>query len=223
MSGHIDYHTLSQNNCKSIQICYVPVIKITKNNLNELDGYCSIVEDYSKTNVINVTWPKLEGRPLYENTGNQSLPTEGIFEFNYKDNYCFATNHCVPDGKYTTGFITKSNDTNNTYICTAEANYHPCGGQIIYPYQEEQIPFIILLSKTGDNIKPSDFVAFHCDGTFGIQILPHVWHQPAFPMKNNSKFHNKQCSVHACVIVNTINEFNTLLQIDITDIHTDIM
>ena len=54
---------------------------------------------------------------------------------------------------------------------------------------------------------------YTCDGSFGLQILPNVWHQPAYPLNNNSTFKNKQCSVHGCVSVDTVDEFNTLLKV----------
>ena len=206
MSGHAEYNYSPSNIPKDIKIINVPVITANKETL---EGYCDIVNDFNNTKVINVPWIKLSGRPIDDNTGDQALPTEGIFEFSYDKHYCLANNHSVPNGDYITGIINENRD-----IYTREANYHPCGGQIVYPCNNNS-PFIILLSKAGDNIQPTDFVAFYCDGTFGVQILPNVWHQPIFPINNNVKYFNKQCSVHACVTVDTIKEFNTLLKFNL--------
>jgi len=208
MSGHADYELFTEKILEELDIVNVPVVSANKETLK---GYCEIVENYQDTKVINVKWPKIKGRSVDDNTGDQALHTEGIFEFNYKNNFCIAKNNSVANGEYITGVI----NNERTEIYTREANYHPCGGQIVYPYHGNR-PFIILLSKAGDDIKPKDFVAFYCDGTFGIQILPNVWHQPAFPMSNDVEFLNKQCSVHACVTVDTIKEFNILLKIDIS-------
>lgn len=213
MSGHSCYTGLVDkinDNNNSINIHNVPVVKATKETL---EGYGEIVIDFEKSNVINNTWPKTEGRPLYQNTGNQALPTSGLFKFTYDDKFYYACNESVPDGDYVTGIIKKDK---RFLIYTHEANYHPDGGQIICPI--EKTPYILLLSKAGDDITPKDFIAFYCDGTFGIQILPYVWHQPAYPLVQETSFLNKQCSVHGCVVVNTVEEFNTLLCIDVTNL-----
>lgn len=219
MSGHAQYDFFSKKLSsegkipENIKIVDVPIINATEETLK---GYCEIVKKYHNTKVINIKWPKKSGRPIDENTGDQAISAEGIFEFNYGDNFCYAINNSVINGKYITGIINKD----CTEIYTREANYHPCGGQIVYPYHLGGEPFIMLLSKAGDDITPEDFVAFYCDGTFGVQILPNVWHQPAFPMCNNVEFINKQCSVHACVSIDTINEFDTLLRINIANLNT---
>lgn len=207
MSGHADYDSFTNFIPTDINIYNVPIIIANKDTLKD---YGNIVYDFENTNVINNTWPKHSGRPLDNNTGNQALATEGNFAFYYTQNYAKAHNYSVPNGDYITGIIPQTNIEQSIYnIYIREANYHPDGGQIIFP--TNKTPFYLLLSKADDNIKPSDFVAFYCDGTFGIQILPYIWHQPAFPLINNTNFKNKQSSVHGCVTVDTLNEFNTLL------------
>ena len=199
MSGHANLDI----DIKNYNIYNVPIIIANKETLK---GYANIVYDYDNEKVINVIWPKITGRKIVENTGNEALPTEGFFHFEYKNNKLLATNYSVNNGSYEVGVI------NDNSIYVREANYHPCGGQIVFPTQN--IPFLILLSKADDNIKPEDFIAFKCDGTFGIQILPNIWHQPIIPfVKDSAIFKNKQCSVHACVMVDTIEEFNVILKI----------
>lgn len=204
MSGHADYKLFQYNIPENITIYNVPVVNATEETIK---GFGEFVYDFNKSKVINVIWPKKEGRPLDNNTGDQALPTEGLFDFYYENNFCKAVNHCVPNGSYITG------TTFNNCIYTREANYHPDGGQIVYPQKEG--PFILLLSKKGDDIKPSDFIAFKFNGTCGFQIFPNVWHQPAYPLCTKATFNNKQGSVHACVSVDTLNEFNTILCIKI--------
>jgi len=81
-------------------------------------------------------------------------------------------------------------------LYTHEANYHPDGGQIFAP--QNHAPFVELLAPPGDDVKPEDFVAFYCNGSFGIHIDPSVWHQPVFPLQERACFDNKQGRVHAC-------------------------
>lgn len=210
MSGHADYE-LFKMEIKNINIQEVPITRATEETLQ---GYGIIVQDFNTTQVITNTWPKLSGRPLDNNTGNQAHLTEGLFKFYYENEYCKANNESVPNGNYITGILPQNENIHNiiTHIYTREANYHPDGGQVIYP--KNKTPFILLLSKAGDNIKPSDFIGFYFNGDFGVQILPYVWHQPAYPLSKEAIFYNKQCSVHGCVTVDTVNEFNTLLKLN---------
>ena len=62
-------------------------------------------------------------------------------------------------------------------------------------------------------ITPEDFIAFHCDGTFGINLLPGVWHQPVFPLADHVVFDDKQGKVHACIAVDFVIEFGCYLEI----------
>ena len=217
MSGHANYTPFYNEISLLTKIHEVPIIHANKDNLK---GYCNIVENYKNTNVINVKWPKNDGwRKLDHNTGDQALHTEGLFDFYYEDNYAKAVNHSVPNGNYITGIIPINEYTISkydipTHIYTREANYHPDGGQVIYSFDNK--PFMLLLSNKNDDIRPEDFICFFCDGSFGVQILPNIWHQPAYPLSKKSTFHNKQCSVHGCVSVDTVKEFNTLLKIKLS-------
>jgi ureidoglycolate lyase len=70
-----------------------------------------------------------------------------------------------------------------------------------------------VLAKPTDDVKPEDFVAFYCDGSFGIQILPEVWHQPGAPIGPRMTIDNKQGRVHACVDFNALTEFGCYLEV----------
>ena len=77
----------------------------------------------------------------------------------------------------------------------------------------EGIPFVAVLAKPTDDVRPEDFVAFQCDGSFGIQIFPEVWHQPAAPIGQRMTIDNKQGRVHACVDFNALTEFGCYLEV----------
>ena len=72
MSGHANLDI----DIKNYNIYNVPIVIANKETLK---GYGNIVYDYEK--VINVTWPKITGRKIAENTGNEALSTEGFFLF----------------------------------------------------------------------------------------------------------------------------------------------
>lgn len=234
MSGHKSYKNFSRLFQKNVKVCNVPIIYATPKTLS---GYATTFEigDYSKTKVINKTWIKdvKNGRyrDIHCGTGNQAKPSFGMFEFYYRNNLCFANNQSVPNGNYIIGatraeevytpkYKTLNGENYSTgvmrgeYVYTFEANYHPCGGQVICPINEGD-DFIALLSKAGDSATPNDFIGFYCNGKFGIQILPYVWHQPVYPLNFEKKttFMNKQSSVHACVVMDTLEEYNTIMKI----------
>ena len=72
-------------------------------------------------------------------------------------------------------------------------------------------PFIALLGLPGDDIKPEDFKAFYFDGSAGLQIYADIWHQPLYPVTDEAVFQGKQGAVHACVVVDTVDEFGKWL------------
>ena len=56
---------------------------------------------------------------------------------------------------------------------------------------------------------------FTCDGSFGIQIRPDVWHQPVFPTAPRASFDNKQGAVHACVAIDFVVEYSCYLSVSL--------
>jgi len=97
------------------------------------------------------------------------------------------------------------------FIYTHEANYHPDGGQVFWPMTGQ--PYVVLLAPPGDDVGAADFVAFYCDGSFGVHVDPGVWHQPVFPAGDAMTFYNEQGAVHACVSVDFIAELGLYLQV----------
>lgn len=186
---------------------YIPVLPATEQNLK---GYAKIVQDYDSEDVIITRWPVAPSCYRQITDGVSGGISEGLFRFKWNGQYCTAINEAV-GGDYT---ICKKCPENGDLL-VREANYHPDGGQIVCP--TDQQPYYAVLGKTSDttcndNVKPKDFVAFKCDGTFGMQILPNIWHQPMIP-EHDMVFKNKQGAVHACVRVDTLDEFNTWLAI----------
>ena len=97
-----------------------------------------------------------------------------------------------------------------THVLVRDATYHPDGGQMFYP--QIKSPFVMLLSKAGDDVTPEDFVALYLDGTCGFQIAPRVWHQSPYPMEvGTMDFYTKQGAVFACILADTVREFGKYL------------
>tara|TARA_B100001964_G_scaffold214865_1_gene252779 strand:- start:891 stop:1517 length:627 start_codon:yes stop_codon:yes gene_type:complete len=199
MSGYVSYteNYLFDNVKKHT----VPIIKATPENFK---NYGYFVHNYFSEKVIIKQWPHTGWRKVADGTGYGGGTVEGNFSYTLDGKYMKATNDAV-GGYYIIGIL------NENSILTREANYHPDGGQIFFPFKSG--PFILLLALPGDNIKMDDFVGFYFKGSVGVQIFPGVWHQPAFPINGEATFVTKQGAVHACVVVDTVNEFNSWLEI----------
>jgi ureidoglycolate hydrolase len=78
--------------------------------------------------------------------------------------------------------------------------------------------FIALLAKHTDDITPDKFVAFYCDGSFGIHIDTGVWHQPVYPVGDEAAYYGKQGAVHACVAYDSVNEHDKWLYVPLDGI-----
>jgi ureidoglycolate lyase/seryl-tRNA synthetase len=182
-----------------------------------LAGFGHRVSDFASATVRIVTWPQPAWRPIVPGTGNEGGVVEDTFEMARRGEIQHAINHAV-GRRYVTGWFAdpatasegrEPSDTSRLY--THEANYHPDGGQVFFP--RAAAPFVALLALPGDDVRPESFVAFHCDGTFGLHIDPGVWHQPVFPLGPLATFDNRQGRVHACVAVNFVAEFGCYLDV----------
>ena len=203
--------SLQQSN---ISVIKVPIIQADKDSFA---AFGKLVYDYPNEDVIIETWPAPGWREVEAGTGNEGGITEGSFEFARRGGIMTGRNHAV-DGHYITGWFsdpaTASFDeskVNYQQVYVREANYHPDGGQVFYPV--DGTPFVALLALPGDDISPLDFIAFYCDGSFGIQIYPNVWHQPVFPLADKARFVGKQGKVHACIACDLITEFGCYLSV----------
>ncbi|WDE09286.1 ureidoglycolate lyase [Thalassomonas viridans] len=199
-----------------IKLHQVPVIRANQANFAP---FGRLVRNYDKEEVIIETWPAPGWRKVEPGTGNEGGITEGQFVFQRKGGLMLARNHAV-DGNYISGWFTdpatasgQQTDVDYSRVLVREANYHPDGGQVFYP--AEGTPFIALLALPGDGICPEDFVGFYCDGSFGIQILPNIWHQPIFPLAQQANFQGKQGKVHACIACDFVEEFSCYLSLEL--------
>ncbi|HZS84641.1 MAG TPA: ureidoglycolate lyase [Stellaceae bacterium] len=182
-----------------------------------LRGYGRIVASFAAAEVTIVTWPQPGWRPVVPGTGNEGGIVVDSFEMVRRGEIQHAVNHAV-GRSYITGWFAdpatasearQPAETNRLF--THEANYHPDGGQVFFP--RAGAPFIALLAKPGDDVRPEDFRAFYCDGSFGIHIDPGVWHQPMFPLAAHAAFDDKQGRVHACISVDFVSEFGCYLEV----------
>ena len=192
----------------------VPLVAASQDSLT---GYGRIVTDFARDTVTIVTWPQPAWRPIVAGTGNEGGTVEDRFVMERRGEVQHAVNLAV-GRRYITGWFAdpataseerEAGDTSRLY--THEANYHPDGGQIFFP--REGAAFVALLAKPGDDVGPGDFVAFYCDGSFGIHIDPGVWHQPVVPLAATAQFDDRQGRVHACVAVDFLREFGCYLEV----------
>ncbi|HEX4590114.1 MAG TPA: ureidoglycolate lyase [Gemmataceae bacterium] len=197
-----------------ISVRQVPLRPATAESVR---GYARIVRDFAAAEVEIVPWPVAGRRPLDPGTGVGGGVTEGEFEFVRVGDFQYAENHAVA-GRYVTGWYgdpgtasegSPADDWSHVYV--TEANYHPDGSQVFFP--RDRTPFVALLALPGDEIRPDDFVAFACDGSFGIDVLPNVWHQPVYPLCSPAVFDDKQGRVHGCVSLDFLREFRTYLEV----------
>lgn len=199
-SGYASYDDIEFKKCSN----FVSVQTVIASE-RTLEGFGKIVYNYDEEKVIIEQWPSLGKRPVMPGSGTGGGFVEGIFSFQWETgNFLKAQNDAV-GGNYTVGKRIGNS------IVTRELNFHGDGGQVVFPTEKK--PFVLLLGKPGDDIQLTDIIAFICDGTFGVQILPNVWHQPVFP-KENTRFKNKQGAVHACVGFDSVKEWGVWLKFD---------
>ena len=95
-------------------------------------------------------------------------------------------------------------------------NYHPCGSQVVFPRTKS--PFVALLGavtkgKHPDDLEIEDIRAFYFKGDAGLCIPAGVWHQPVYAVRKPVQCIDIQSSVHACVVMDTINELSLTMEI----------
>lgn len=179
-----------------------------------------IVTDPETHPVEIVPWPASGWRPIDAGTGDQGGYAEGVFLFRWQGNMLFAENTAVDD-RYLLGWSeqpgdarTDNSSSNRNRLLIWHANYHPDGGQLFYPLT--LTPFVVALAPPGDDVRPEDWVALWCDGSFGICIDPGVWHEAVAPLAEAAEFLDKQGRVHARVSCDMAREFGRFLSIPLT-------
>jgi|ERR1022692_1190171 ureidoglycolate lyase len=181
---------------------------------DSLRGYGCLVDEPAQFPIEIVRWPAQGWRPIDLNSGDQGGVTEGIFEFWWQNETLYARNNAVGDN-YLFGWGRWPDEAGRKPGLPREraliwhANYHPDGGQLVYP--RARYPFVVPLALPGDDVTPDRFVTFLCDGTRGLYIHPNVWHGAFVPLDDHAEFLDRQGRVHARVSVDFPKEFGCYL------------
>jgi ureidoglycolate lyase len=181
-----------------------------------LEGYGQLVDDPKTFPIEIVRWPQQGWRPIDANSGDQGGIAQGIFEFRWMGETLFAHNNAVRDS-YLFGWSTwpeeasRDGHSARARALIWRANYHPDGGQLIYPMNGES--FAVPLALPGDDVTPDRFTSFWCDGTKGLYIHPNVWHGAFVPHADEACFLDRQGRVHARVSVDFPKEFGCYLAV----------
>jgi hypothetical protein len=179
-----------------------------------LEGYGALVDRPREFPIEIVRWPAQGWRPIDTNSGDQGGVTEGVFEFWWRNETLFARNNAVGDS-YLFAWSTWPEEAGRGPPHAREraliwrANYHPDGGQLVYPLLGK--PFVVPLALPGDDVTPERFTTFWCDGTRGLYIHPNVWHGAFVPLDDHAEFLDRQGRVHARVSVDFAKEFGCYL------------
>lgn len=199
-----------------VRVVDVPLVEA---NEETFAPYGRIVHDYAGEEVWLTQWPARGRRTVEAGTGRGGGTVEGAFEMERRGDLMLGRNEAV-GGYYVTGWFAdpltatpEGTDPDPSRVLVREANYHPDGGQVFFP--RDGAAFVALLALPGDDVQPEDFVGFTCDGSFGIQIRPDVWHQPVFPTAPRASFDNKQGAVHACVAIDFVVEYSCYLSVSL--------
>jgi ureidoglycolate lyase len=189
-----------------------PLVAATEKTL---EGYGLLVDDPRGFPIEIVRWPAQGWRPIDENSGNQGGVTEGVFEFCWKGEVLYARNNAVGDS-YLFGWSNWPEEAAKDGAGTPReraliwhANYHPDGGQMVYPLRGQS--FVVPLALPGDDVAPERCITFWCDGSRGLYIHPNVWHGAFVPFDDHAEFLDRQGRVHARVSVDFPREFGCYL------------
>ena len=191
----------------------VPVVTASKRSL---ENYGALVDSPASCPIEIVRWPARGWRPVDLNSGDQGGIAHGRFDIGWKGQVLYARNHAVGDS-YLFGWSTWPEEATVEKAAPREraliwrANYHPDGGQMVFPLDGES--FVVALALPGDDVKPEDFVAFRVSGGQGLYINPDVWHGPFIPYGDAASFLDRQGRVHARVSVDFAKEFGCYLSV----------
>ena len=195
----------------------VPVVAATRKSL---EGYGRLVDDPSNCEIEIVRWPARGWRPVDANSGDQGGIVHGRFDVAWKGQVLFASNHAV-GSSYIFGWSTWPEaagvhraDAPRERALIWRANYHPDGGQLVFPLNGES--FAVPLALPGDDVRPEAFIAFRVQGGKGIYIHPDVWHGPFIPYGDSAGFLDRQGRVHARVSVDFAKEFGSYLSVPLS-------
>ena len=206
--GISDYELMNPEVADALEIIEVPIVDARSEDISE---FALIVESNPEEfQVPIVPWPVSGRRPLDPETGICAGTTEGWFSSEWSEGRLVGKNEAVA-GEYVIGFAVEGNESLPKAVDLWHMNHHPDGGQLFY--STDQVPFIIPVIPVGEEPEIDKAKAIYCDGTFGICLLPGVWHEGVFPISGSARFFTRQGRVHSRVSVDFGKEFDCLLRV----------
>ena len=206
----------------NLKILDVPLIEATGENIK---AYGKLINNKDDCKVEIVPWPTKGWRKLDPGTGDEGGTVEGPFSVDWKGDYYIGNNLAVKttNNVYLDGLGCKPENASKdekaespSHIYLWMSDYHPDGGQLFYPLENE-IPFVVCLgpNTAGDDIKPTDMKAFYISKGKGVYIYPGTWHNGIYVEKKYcpAKFVTKQGAVHARISCSWADEFGYLLKV----------
>jgi hypothetical protein len=191
----------------------IPIVEATAESVK---GYGWLVEDPAQCTIEITRWPAQGWRPVDTDCGDEGGTTEGVFYSEWEGDILYGSNEAV-GGHYVLGYATDPEQSSEESLNEPEkiliwhANYHPDGGQMFFPLDNQ--PYLVPVALSGDDIKPEHFICFLCKGNQGLYIHADIWHEGVFTIQGKQRFLDRQGAVHARVSVNFAKEFNCLLEI----------
>ena len=192
----------------------VPLVVASDKSVRE---YGALVDNPDEFEIEIVQWPAQGWRPVDAGTGDEGGVVEGIFHSEWQGEVLHGRNDAV-NGNYILGWSdnpgSASADANVTKperVLLWHLNYHPDGGQLFYPMDNQ--PFVVPVALPGDDLVLEKIVALWCDGSQGLYIHPGIWHEGVFPATPAQSFRDRQGRVHARVSCNVAQEFGVFLNV----------
>jgi len=196
-------------------------IPVVKANAETVKGYGWLVDDPANCKIEITRWPALGSRPVDLDSGDEGGTTEGVFSSEWKGDILFGKNEAV-GGHYILGYgkepelCNEQEQSDPTRILLWHANYHPDGGQMFFPLDNQ--PYLVPVALPGDDILPEQFICFLCNGDQGLYIHANIWHEGVFAINGKQRFLDRQGAVHARISVDFAREFNCLLEISLSNL-----
>ncbi len=209
---------LNPNLPVGLQHIPMPIVVATAESVK---GYGWIVEDPADCKVEITRWPAQGWRPVDTDCGDEGGTTEGVFYSTWKGDILYGSNEAV-GGNYVLGYAIAPEDASTESIGKPgkiliwHANYHPDGGQMFFPLDDQ--PYLVPVALPGDDVKPEDFICFLCKGNQGLYIHANIWHEGVFSISGQQRFLDRQGAVHARVSVDFAREFQCLLEISLQNL-----
>ena len=175
--GISDYELMNPEVADGLEIIEVPLVDACSEDISE---FAIIIDgDPEEFEVPIVPWPVSGQRPLDPETGTRAGTTEGWFSSEWENGKLIGRNEAVA-GEYVIGFAVDGHESIPNAVDLWHMNHHPDGGQLFY--SSEQTPFVVPVIPVGEEPEIAKAKAIYCDGTFGICLLPGVWHEGVFPI-----------------------------------------